>query len=152
MTDPYGRLDGSTPPPAAAPPAPRWAPAPPPQFGPAATGPQTGRAPRRGVSPKLVAAIGGPVVLAVAVVLVLGLLWPGFLNRKVFDTAALQRGVLTVLRENYQLDADEVACPVAPPVTVNNRFSCSARIAGEPRTVTVTVVSSAGRFEVGRPD
>ncbi|MBM0277248.1 DUF4333 domain-containing protein [Micromonospora tarensis] len=150
MTNPYGSLDGSATPPAAAPPAPRWTPAPPPQFGPSASGPETGRAPRRGVSPKLVAAIGGPVVLAV--VLVLGLLWPGFLNRKVFDTAALQRGVLTVLRENYQLDADEVACPVAPPVKVNSRFSCSARIAGQPKTVTVTVTSSAGRFEVGRPD
>ncbi|WP_433129540.1 DUF4333 domain-containing protein [Micromonospora sp. CA-240977] len=149
MTNPYGSLDASATPPAA---APRWAPAPPPQFGPAAPGSETGRAPRRGVSPKLVAAIGGPVVLAVAVVLVLGLLWPGFLNRRVFDTAGLQRGVLTVLRENYQLDADEVACPVAPPVQVNSRFSCSVRIAGEPKTVTVTVTSSAGRFEVGRPD
>ncbi|MET7666612.1 DUF4333 domain-containing protein [Micromonospora luteifusca] len=152
MTSPYGRLDDSTTPPAAAPPAPRWAPAPPPQFGPAAPGSESGRASRRGVSPKLVAAIGGPVVLVVALVVVLGLIWPGFLNRKVFDTAALQRGVLTVLRENYQLDADEVACPVAPPVTVNSRFSCSTRIAGEPKTVTVTVTSSAGRFEVGRPD
>ncbi|MGK5737899.1 DUF4333 domain-containing protein [Micromonospora sp. URMC 103] len=131
-------------------PAPRWTPAPP-QWGPAGPVPETGR-PRRGVPPKIVAAIAGPVVLAVALVAVLGLVWPGFLNRKVFDTAALQRGVLTVLRENYQLDADEVACPVAPRVKVDNRFSCSARVAGEPRTVTVRVTSSDGRFEVGRPE
>ncbi|MFC0506226.1 DUF4333 domain-containing protein [Micromonospora costi] len=148
MTDAYGSSgSGST---GGTPPPPRWTPAPPPQWGPVAPS-QAGRERRRTVSPRLVALIAGPVVVAVAAVAVLGLVWPGFLNRKVFDTAALQRGVLTVLREDYQLDADVVACPVTPPVTVGSRFSCSAQVAGQPRTVTVTVTSADGRFEVGRP-
>lgn len=131
---------------------PRWSPAPPPQWGPTTAEPGArDRRRRRVLSPKLALAVAGPVVLLVALVAVLGLVWPGFLNEKVFDTAAVQRGVLTVLREDYQLDADAVTCPVAPPVTVGSRFSCSAQVAGVPKTVAVTVTSADGRFEVSRP-
>ncbi|MBY8874505.1 DUF4333 domain-containing protein [Micromonospora sp. PLK6-60] len=146
MTTPYPGADGGSPTP-----APGWAPAPPAQWGPDSTGasPPVGR--RRRVSRKLVIAVAGPVVAVVALVLVLGLAWPGFLHRKVFDTAALQQGVLSVLREDYQLDADLVACPPGRSVTVGSSFSCSAQVAGAPATVTVTVLSRDGRFEVGRP-
>ncbi|MFC3503344.1 DUF4333 domain-containing protein [Micromonospora krabiensis] len=146
MTNPYGVADGGSPTP-----APRWAPAPPPQWGPASTGSSTPVERRRRVSPKLAVAVAGPVVVVVALVAVLGLAWPGFLNKKVFDAAALQQGVLTVLRDDYQLDADLVACPSGRSVTVGSRFSCSAQVAGAPKTITVTVLSSDGRFEVGRP-
>ncbi|PWR11037.1 hypothetical protein DKT68_07110 [Micromonospora acroterricola] len=149
MTKPYGGFgadDNGAPPP-----APRWAPAPPPQWGPASTVPGAGAERRRRISPKLVAGVAGPVVALVALVAVLGLVWPGFLNRKVFDTAALQQGVLTVLRDDYQLDANNVACPTGQSVTVDNRFSCSAQVAGVSKTISVTVKSSDGRFEVGRP-
>ncbi|TYB95408.1 DUF4333 domain-containing protein [Micromonospora sp. WP24] len=146
MTNPYGGPDNN----GAAPPTPRWAPAPPPQWGPAAT-PAARPARQRRFSPKLVAAVAGPVVAVVALVAVLGLAWPGFLNQKVFDTAALQQGVLTVLRDDYQLDANNVACPTGQSVKVEHRFSCSAQVAGVPKTISVTVKSSDGRFEVGRP-
>ncbi|MFI7608692.1 DUF4333 domain-containing protein [Micromonospora sp. NPDC049366] len=146
MTNSYGGADGGSPAP-----APRWAPAPPPQWRPAATEPSAPAERRRRVSPKLAVAVAGPVVLVVALVAVLGLAWPGFLNKKVFDTATLQQGVLSVLRDDYQLDADLVACPPGRSVTVGSRFSCSAQVAGAPKTVTVTVLSSDGRFEVGRP-
>ncbi|MFD6568361.1 DUF4333 domain-containing protein [Micromonospora profundi] len=56
-----------------------------------------------------------------------------------------------MLRDDYQLDADLVACPPGRSVEVDSRFSCSAQVAGVPKTVTVTVLSSDGRFEVGRP-
>ncbi|MEU8256632.1 DUF4333 domain-containing protein [Micromonospora inaquosa] len=146
MTNPYAGADGDFPTP-----APRWAPAPPAQWGPDSTGPNTPVGRRRRVSRKAVIAVAGPVVAVATLVAVLGLLWPGFLNRKVFDTAALQQGVLSVLRDDYQLDADLVACPPGRAVTVGSRFSCSAQVAGVPRTITVTVVSSDGRFEVSRP-
>ncbi|MEU8216313.1 DUF4333 domain-containing protein [Micromonospora taraxaci] len=146
MTNPYAGADGDFPTP-----APRWAPAPPAQWGPDSTGsrPPVGR--RRRVSQKLLIAVVGPVVAVVALVAVLGLVWPGFFVTKVFDTAALQQGVLSVLRDDYQLDADLVACPPGRSVEVGSRFSCSAQVAGVPKTVAVTVLSSDGRFEVGRP-
>ncbi len=95
--------------------------------------------------------VASAVAAGATLVAVLGLVWPGFLNRKVFDTAALQQGVLSVLRDDYQLDADLVACPPGRAVTVGSSFSCSAEVAGVPKTITVTVTSSDGRFEVGRP-
>ncbi|MEU4677061.1 DUF4333 domain-containing protein [Micromonospora sp. NPDC023737] len=149
MTNPYGGSGTSGN--GASPPAPRWAPAPPPQWGPDSTGSAVPVERPRRVSPKLVVGVAGPVVVLVVLVAVLGLVWPGFLNRKVFDTAALQQGVLTVLRNDYQLDANNVACPTGQAVTVDSRFSCSAEVAGVPKTITVTVKSSDGRFEVGRP-
>ncbi|MBM0232299.1 DUF4333 domain-containing protein [Micromonospora sp. STR1_7] len=149
MSNPYGSFGADDN--GVSPPAPRWAPAPPPQWGPASTAPGAGAERRRRISPKLVAGLAGPVVALVALVAVLGLVWPGFLNRKVFDTAALQQGVLTVLRDDYQLDANNVACPTGQSVTVGSRFSCSAQVAGLPKTVSVTVKSPDGRFEVGRP-
>ena len=147
MTNPYEGADGGSPTP-----APRWAPAPPAQWGPASEGPSTPVERRRRVSRKRVIAVAGPVVAVVTLVAVLGLVWPGFFNRKVFDTAALQQGVLSVLRDEYRLDADLVACPSGRTVTVGSRFSCSAQVAGVPKTITVTVMSSDGRFEVGRPE
>ncbi|MGC4859749.1 DUF4333 domain-containing protein [Micromonospora sp. DT41] len=146
MTSSYRGSDGDSPTP-----APGWAPAPPAQWGPASTGSTTPSEGRRRFSRRLVIAVAGPVVAVVALVAVLGLAWPGFLNKKVFDTAALQQGVLSVLRDDYLLDADLVTCPPGRPVTLGSRFSCSAQVAGRPKTITVTVVSSDGRFEVARP-
>ncbi|PMR60488.1 hypothetical protein C1A38_14295 [Verrucosispora sp. ts21] len=139
MTNSYG---------APATPAPGWAPAPPAQWGPASTGPNERR---RRIPPKLAVAVAGSAVVVVALVVVLALVWPGLLHTKVFDTAAVQQGVLSVLRDDYRLDADLVACPPDQPVTVGSRFSCSAQIAGVPTAITVTVLSTDGRFEVARP-
>ncbi|MFD6568699.1 DUF4333 domain-containing protein [Micromonospora profundi] len=135
----------------AAPPDIRWTPAPPPHWGPAPPGK---RASTGGPPERLAEARGGvalPLVLLIVLVAVLGAVWPGFFKQKVFDAAAVQQGVLTVLRDDYQLDADNVACPTGQPVEVDSRFSCSAQIAGAPKTVTITVKSSDGRFEVGLP-
>ncbi|WP_422772895.1 DUF4333 domain-containing protein [Plantactinospora sp. WMMC1484] len=145
MTTPYPGADGSPPP------APRWTPAPPAQWGPDSTGSHPPVERRRRLSRRLAIAIVAPVVAAVALVAVLGLVWPGFFVTRVFDTAEVQQGVLSVLRDDYQLDADLVACPPGQSVTVGSRFSCSAQVGGVPKTVSVTVVSSDGRFEVGRP-
>lgn len=154
MTNPHAGADGDSPTSALrwapAPPAP-WAPDPPARSGPYSPGPDTPADRRRRLSRRRLIAVAGPVAALVALVTVLGLVWPGFFRQRVFDTAAVQQGVLSVLRDDYQLDADLVTCPPGRMVTVGSRFSCSVQVAGVPRTVTVTVLSPDGRFEVGRP-
>lgn len=139
-------------------PAPQWGPAPDPQWGPASEsrpGQQPERPRRRrffsGRPARLVLAVGGPVLALAALVVVLGLTWPGFLNHKVFDGGALQVGVTGVLRDSYQVDVTGVSCPANQPVRVDTRFPCAVLVGGEQKTVTIVVTSDDGRFEVGRP-
>ncbi|KAB1947693.1 DUF4333 domain-containing protein [Micromonospora sp. ALFpr18c] len=128
--------------------APRWKPAPPPQWGP--TTAASGSGGRRRPSARLVVAVAVPVVLLIVVGTVLAVLRPGRSDRKVLDTAALQRQVLTVLRNDYKLDADGVACPVDQPVIDGHRFTCTADVAGTTVTTWVTV-RGTGQLEVARP-
>ncbi|MGW4464933.1 DUF4333 domain-containing protein [Micromonospora sp. NPDC004704] len=172
MTSPYGPFGSNDPQPWGRPsagtavpapqwgsvPPPQWGPAPAPQWGPASESQPTqapGQPDRRRLRPggpgRLALVIGGPVVALAALVAVLGLTWPGFLNEKVFDDGALQVGVTGVLRDSYQLDVTGVDCPPEQPVRVDERFPCSVVVDGEQRTVTVVVTSGDGRFEVGRP-
>ncbi|MEU7755772.1 DUF4333 domain-containing protein [Micromonospora sp. NPDC049101] len=127
--------------------APRWKPAPPPQWGPARA---ASGASRRRVAPRLVWTVAVPVALLVVLGTVLAVIRPGSSDRKVLDTAALQRDVLTVLREDYRLDADTVACPVDQPVLEGHRFTCTAEVAGATVTTWVTV-RSTGQIDVARP-
>ena len=97
--------------------------------------------------------VGGllAVVLA-AIVLVLGFVVPGSLLRNVFDSRAVADGVQQVLRDAYRIDGvRSVSCPGGQPAELGTRFDCRAVIGDESRTVTVAVVDSDGRFEVGRP-
>jgi hypothetical protein len=125
---------------------PRWKPAPPPQWGPAATVP--GR--RRRLTPKVVVAVAVPVVLLAVAGTVVAVTRPDLPRQKVLDTAALQRQVLTVLRTDYRLNADTVACPVDQPVVEGHRFTCTAEVDGTTVTTWVTV-RSTGQLEVARP-
>ncbi len=126
---------------------PRWKPAPPPQWGPAANVPAVGR---RRLSPKIVLAVAVPVVLLAVAGTVVAVTRPDLPRQKVLDTAALQRQVLTVLRTDYQLNADTVACPVDQPVIEGHRFTCTAEVDGATVTTWVTV-RSTGQLEVARP-
>ncbi|RKR86319.1 uncharacterized protein DUF4333 [Micromonospora pisi] len=167
---PWGQPPGGSPGPAsgdgAAAPVPRWGPVPAPQWGPAPVpqwGPasqsrpvqdpgQSDRRPRwRVPTVRRALLVTGPVLGLVALVVVLGLVWPGFLNKKVFDGAALQVGVTDVLRNSYQVEVGAVNCPAGQPVRVGTRFPCVVLVDGEQRTVTIVVTSDDGRFEVGRP-
>ncbi|MFI6761184.1 DUF4333 domain-containing protein [Micromonospora sp. NPDC050417] len=139
-------------------PAPQWGPAPVPQWGPAsqsrpAQDPgQSDRRPRwRLPTTRRTLLVVGPVLVLAALVVVLGLVWPGFLDKLVFDRAALQVGVTDVLRNSYQVDVTAVSCPADQPVRVGTRFPCAVLVNGEQRTVTIVVTSDDGRFEVGRP-
>ncbi|MGC4855681.1 DUF4333 domain-containing protein [Micromonospora sp. DT4] len=128
--------------------APRWKPAPPPQWGPAANAPAASR--WRRLSPKLVVAIAVPLVLLVVAGTVVAVTRPDRPRQKVLDTAALQRQVLTVLRTGYGLNADNVACPVDQPVIEGHRFTCTAEVDGATVTTWVTV-RSTGQLDVARP-
>ncbi|MFG1885778.1 DUF4333 domain-containing protein [Micromonospora sp. NPDC049102] len=128
--------------------APRWKPAPPPHWGPAANGPAASR--WRRPSPKLVVAVAVPLVLLVGAGTVVAVTRPDLPRQKVLDTAALQRQVLTVLRDDYGLNADTVACPVDQPVIEGHRFTCTAEVDGATVTTWVTV-RSTGQLDVARP-
>lgn len=128
--------------------APRWKPAPPPQWGPAANAPAASR--WRRLSPKLVVAIAVPIVLLAVAGTIVAVTRPDLPRQKVLDTAALQRQVLTVLRADYGLNADTVACPVDQPVVEGHRFTCTAEVDGATVTTWVTV-RSTGQLDIARP-
>ena len=98
-----------------------------------------------------------PWILAGAAALLLGLfaflafVAPGFLNRTVFDQAAVQSGVQRILADSYSQTAQSVQCPEDQPVEVGASFTCTATIDGENRSVTVTVKTDDGQYEVSQP-
>ncbi|MDQ3790622.1 MAG: DUF4333 domain-containing protein [Actinomycetota bacterium] len=99
------------------------------------------------------------VVLAAAAFLVLGLVTPGFLNKKVLDQAALEgdNGVKQVLVDEYKMtDVESVSCPADQEVKQGHKFECTVKIGGdEPKDVkvTITVVNEENaQYEVSRPE
>lgn len=127
---------------------PAWTPAP--AIGPAsAETPATPPArPRR---TKWWIALGGGIAAVVAVAAFVGFVQPGFFVSSVYDTAALQKSVLGVLRDRYQIGAEAVACPADVPVEEGLRFSCNALVGGAQQVVAVRVLDADGRLEVTRP-
>lgn len=92
------------------------------------------------------------VVLILAVVGVLGFVTPGFFVTKVFDASAVQTGVKTVLTSDYKLQGvSDPTCPAQQEVKVGAAFSCTVNIDGKSKTVPITVKTSDGSYEVGRP-
>ncbi|HEX2131591.1 MAG TPA: DUF4333 domain-containing protein [Actinophytocola sp.] len=97
------------------------------------------------------------VVLAVGAFGVLGFIAPGFLNKKVFDEAALEgdEGVKKILIENYNEPAEDVGavdCPADQEVKQGNTFECTVTIRDEEMTVQITVVNDDGQYEVSTPE
>jgi Domain of unknown function (DUF4333) len=96
--------------------------------------------------------IVGALVAVIAVVLVLGLVWPGWFNKKVFDQAKVQDGVKGILTSEYQIkDVGDVKCPSGQPVKQGTTFSCEVTIGGNTQKVTITVKNDAGLYEVSKP-
>ncbi|MCW2632393.1 MAG: hypothetical protein JWR88_1355 [Pseudonocardia sp.] len=109
----------------------------------------TGRRRSRGLLPWILV---GTVVLILAVVGVLGFWKPGFFAKKVFDANAVQTGVTTVLTNDYKLtNVTGVTCPAQQEVKAGATFTCTADVGGRSRTVPITVKTSDGSYEVGRP-
>ncbi|GGM71545.1 hypothetical protein GCM10012275_47510 [Longimycelium tulufanense] len=94
----------------------------------------------------------GAVVVVVAVVLVLGFVWPAWFMTKVFDEAAVQNGVHKILTEHYNLTrVENVSCPADQPVKTGTTFTCELTVDGKPKKVTITVKSDSGEYEVPQP-
>jgi hypothetical protein len=97
------------------------------------------------------------VVLAAGTFGVLGFVTPGFLNKKVFDEAALEgdNGVKKILIENYNESADDISkvdCPADQEVKQGATFECKVTIRDEEQTVKITVVNEDGQYEVATPE
>ncbi|MBF6353985.1 DUF4333 domain-containing protein [Nocardia higoensis] len=68
------------------------------------------------------------------------------------DQAAVQSGVVTVLSGSYGLTGVGAAtCPAGQAIVVGAQFACSVTIDGEPMSVSVTITSTDGVYEVSRP-
>jgi hypothetical protein len=96
--------------------------------------------------------VAGAAVLVVAAALVVAFVTPGLLVTRVFDTGALQKGVTTVLAEDYGVEGvSDVQCPANVKVAAGATFTCSAAIDGDAVTVPIRVTDDDGGYEVGRP-
>jgi hypothetical protein len=107
--------------------------------------------PRSGGRSALPFIIIGIVVVVLAIVAVLLFVAPGFLVNRVFDTPALQQGVQQVLTNDYGLQVESVTCGQGIRVDQGATFQCDAVVDGAPVKVPVTVTSSDGAYQVGRP-
>ncbi|WP_280504608.1 DUF4333 domain-containing protein [Nocardia farcinica] len=68
------------------------------------------------------------------------------------DQASVQDGVVTVLTGSYGLtEVADASCPAGQPVVTGVRFTCSVTVSGQPMSVSVTVTSDDGVYEVSRP-
>jgi hypothetical protein len=71
---------------------------------------------------------------------------------RVFDTTALENGVRQVLTQAYGLpDVTGVRCPSGQVVQVGISFDCAVTVAGQPKTVTLTVQTPDGTYQVSVP-
>jgi uncharacterized protein DUF4333 len=97
------------------------------------------------------------IVLAAGAFGVLGFVTPGFLNKKVFDEAALEgdNGVKKILIENYNEPKDDISkvdCPADQEVKQGNTFECKVTIRDQEQSVKITVVNNDGQYEVSTPE
>jgi len=95
------------------------------------------------------------VVLAVAAFLVLGLVTPGFLNKKVLDESAIEgdTGVKKILVESYHRTPTKVDCPANQEVKQGNTFACDVTFNEDPKNqvVDIKILDDKGTYEVGTP-
>lgn len=98
------------------------------------------------------------VVAAVAAFLVLGLVTPGFLNKKVLDESALEgdNGVKKILVDSYgkkKEDISTVDCPANQEVKSGSTFVCDVTFTTDPKNqvVDIKILDDSGTYEVGTP-
>ncbi len=96
------------------------------------------------------------VVVLAALAAVALFVWPGFLNKKVFDERQVTAGVTKVLTEGsptgYGLTGvTDVSCPSGQEVKAGTSFQCTLNVNGTPKTVTVKVKDDTGLYEVNPP-
>ncbi|CAM3625852.1 hypothetical protein SMNI109538_03990 [Smaragdicoccus niigatensis] len=71
---------------------------------------------------------------------------------KTLDQKAVERGVLRVLTDSYDIqNVSDVTCPADEPVTTGHTFTCSVVVNGSSKTVTIKVIDDEGTYEVSKP-
>jgi hypothetical protein len=65
-----------------------------------------------------------------------------------FDQESLERNVRRILVERYDQRVETVSCPAEQQVVVGRSFECRINVAGEQRSVRITVRTEDGQFEV----
>jgi len=125
-------------------------------------GPTSGGFPAPGVDQQPKKSNQG-LIIAIVVVVVLAALaavalfvWPGFLNKKVFDERQVTQGVTNVLTGSpptgYGLSGvTDVSCPSGQEVKAGTSFQCTLKVDGTAQTVTVVVKDANGLYEVNPP-
>jgi Domain of unknown function (DUF4333) len=107
-------------------------------------------APKKSSALPWVLLVIGLLVIAGGVVAVLAL--TGRLGKTTFDNTAVQRGVETILTGSYGLEnVSNVSCPAGQEVKTGSTFDCTVTIDNQQRTVTITVKSDEGEYEVSQP-
>ena len=111
----------------------------------------TGPAPRKkGSALPWVLLVIGLVVIAGGVVA--ALFFTGTLGKTTFDNNAVQQGVATILTDNYGIkNVTAVSCPAGQEVKAGATFDCTATIDNQQRTVTITIKTDDGEYEVSQP-
>ncbi|GAA2048634.1 DUF4333 domain-containing protein [Williamsia deligens] len=103
-------------------------------------------------SPAVLGAVGGIVVLVLAVLAITAFWAPGFAVTTELSRSSVEKGVRTVLVRDYQAtDVSAVRCPNGQKVEKGSSFRCSLTVAGAQQQVTVTFLDDKGTYEVGRP-
>ncbi|MFT4087435.1 MAG: DUF4333 domain-containing protein [Gordonia sp. (in: high G+C Gram-positive bacteria)] len=96
------------------------------------------------------------VVVIAAIVLITAFLWPGWAG-KTLSQDAVEQGVVKVLTaanptEGYNLkNVKDVQCPSGQEVKAGHTFTCSLKVEGQNKHVTVTIKDDSGTYEVSRP-
>ena len=109
----------------------------------------------KGGKGKLIAAIVGGLVVVAAIVLLTAFVWPKWAQGGL-SQSAVQDGVQKILTQpepdGYGIsDVKDVSCPDGQKVESGTTFTCSVKVNGENKHVTVTVKDSDGTYEVSRP-
>ena len=125
-------------------------------------GAASGGFPATGAGPQPKKSNQGLIIAIVVVVVLLVLaavalfVWPGFLNKKVFDERQVSAGVTSILTEappsGYGLPGiTDVSCPSGQEVKADTSFQCDLKVDGQATKVTVRVINNDGLYEVNPP-
>ncbi|WP_016697479.1 DUF4333 domain-containing protein [Actinoalloteichus spitiensis] len=96
--------------------------------------------------------VSGGIAVVLGGVAVLGFVWPGWFNSKVFDSDAMAGEVQRILTETWGIgDVSGVSCPSDQPLEAGHSFQCEATIGGNAVSIDIQVKNEDGDYEVVQP-